>query len=80
MAVVARVWTIRAARPEDGRPVRRLVFDVLNEYRVAADPDDSDADVMAFGAPADGVVLLVAAVDDEVLGSAILAPSRDGEL
>ena len=40
-------WTIRHARPEDGRPVRRFVFDILNEYRVAADPDDSDADVMA---------------------------------
>jgi GNAT superfamily N-acetyltransferase len=74
------VWTIRAARPEDGRPVRRLVFDVLNEYRVAADPDDSDADVMAFGAPADGVVQLVAEVDDEVIGSAILTPYRDGEI
>ena len=45
-----RTWTIRHARPEDGRPVRRFVFDILNEYHVAADPDDSDADVMEFGA------------------------------
>jgi len=76
----ARVWTIRAARPEDGRPVRRFVFDILNEYHVAADPDDSDADVMAFGAPAEGVVQLVAEVAGEPIGSAILTPYKDGEI
>jgi GNAT superfamily N-acetyltransferase len=75
-----RTWTIRHACAQDGRPVRRLVFDILNEYRVAADPDDSDADVMAFGAPADGVVQLVAEVDGEPIGSAILTPYRDGEI
>lgn len=74
MAVSTRTWTIRHARPEDGRPVRRLVFDILNEYRVAADPDDSDADVMAFGAAAEGVVQLVAEVDGVPIGSAILTP------
>jgi GNAT superfamily N-acetyltransferase len=76
-----RRWTIRHARPEDGRPVRRFVFDILNEYRVAADPDDSDADVMEFGAPADDrVVHLVAEVDGEPIGSAILTPYGDGEI
>ena len=73
-------WTIRLARPEDGRPVRRFVFDILNEYHVAADPDDSDQDVMAFGAPAAGVVQLVAEVDGEPIGSAILTPYKDGEI
>ncbi len=75
-----RTWTIRHARPEDGRPVRRFVFDILNEYHVAADPDDSDADVMAFGAAADGVVQLVAEVDGEPIGSAILTPYSDSEI
>ena len=81
MAVNAeRIWTIRHARAEDGRPVRRFVFDILNEYHVAADPDDSDADVMAFGAPAEGVVQLVAEVEGEPIGSAILTPYGEGEI
>ena len=75
-----KTWTIRHARPEDGRPVRRFVFDILNEYHVPADPDDSDADVMAFGAPADGVVQLVAEVDGEPIGSAILTPYGDDDI
>jgi GNAT superfamily N-acetyltransferase len=74
-------WTIRHARPEDGRPVRRFVFDILNEYRVPADPDDSDADVMEFGAAADErVVHLVAEVEGEPIGSAILTPYGDREI
>jgi GNAT superfamily N-acetyltransferase len=81
VAVSKPEWTIRLARPEDGRPVRRFVFDILNEYRVPADPDDSDADVMEFGAPADErVVHLVAEVDGEPIGSAILTPYGDGEI
>jgi GNAT superfamily N-acetyltransferase len=76
-----REWTIRLARPDDGRPVRRFVFDILNEYHVPADPDDDDADVMEFGAPADErVVQLVAEVDGEPIGSAILTPYGDGEI
>jgi len=74
-------WTIRHARPEDGRPVRRFVFDILNEYHVAADPDDDDLDVMEFGAPTDArVVQLVAEVDGEPVGSAILTPYGEGEI
>ena len=74
-------WTIRLARPEDGRPVRRFVFDILNEYHVPADPDDDDADVMEFGAPADErVVHLVAELEGEPVGSAILTPYGDGEI
>ncbi len=81
MAVNAeRVWTIRHATADDGRPVRRFVFDILNEYHVAADPDDSDQDVMAFGAPAEGVVQLVAEVEGEPIGSAILTPYSDTEI
>jgi GNAT superfamily N-acetyltransferase len=81
VAVSKPEWTIRQARPEDGRPVRRFVFDILNEYHVAADPDDDDADVMEFGAPADErVVHLVAEVAGEPIGSAILTPYRDGEI
>ena len=80
MAVSKPKWTIRHARPEDGRPVRRFVFDILNEYRVPADPDDSDQDVMEFGAPSEGVVQLVAEVDGEPIGSAILTPYSDGEI
>jgi len=81
VAVSKPQWTIRQARPEDGRPVRRFVFDILNEYHVAADPDDDDADVMEFGAPADErVVHLVAEVDGEPFGSAIPTPYGDGEI
>jgi GNAT superfamily N-acetyltransferase len=78
--VAVNEWTIRHARADDGRPVRRFVFDILNEYHVAADPDDSDRDVMEFGAPADGVVQLVAEVAGEPIGSAILTPYKDGEI
>jgi GNAT superfamily N-acetyltransferase len=76
-----RTWTIRHARPEDGRPVRRFVFDILNEYHVPADPDDDDRDVMEFGAPTDArVVQLVAEIEGEPIGSAILTPYGDGEV
>jgi hypothetical protein len=81
VAVSKPNWTIRHARPEDGRPVRRFVFDILNEYHVAADPDDDDLDVMEFGAPSDArVVQLVAEVDGEPVGSAILTPYGEGEI
>ncbi|MCP2336339.1 GNAT family N-acetyltransferase [Actinomadura rupiterrae] len=67
--------TIRRARPEDGKPIRRMVFDVLCEYGVPADPDDSDADVMAFGeSKVPGVVHLVAEAGGKPVGSAILTP------
>src|SRR4051812_19805321 len=53
-----------------------MVFDVLAEYGVPADPDGSDADVMSFGTSAlPGVVHLVAECDGEPVGSAILTPS-----
>jgi GNAT superfamily N-acetyltransferase len=77
---IERTWTIRHARPQDGQPVRRFVFEILNEYHVPADPDDDDQDVMRFGAPADGVVQLVAEIDDEPVGSAILTPYGDAEI
>jgi GNAT superfamily N-acetyltransferase len=77
---IERTWTIRHARPEDGIPVRRFVFEILNEYHVPADPDDDDQDVMRFGAAADGVVQLVAEIEDEPVGSAILTPYGDAEI
>jgi GNAT superfamily N-acetyltransferase len=81
VAVTTPDWTIRRARPEDGRPVRRFVFDILNEYHVPADPDDDDADVMEFGDPADErVVHLVAEVDGAPIGSAILTPYGEREI
>jgi GNAT superfamily N-acetyltransferase len=71
--------TVRDARPEDGVPIRRLVFDILCEYGLPADPDGSDADVMVFGTPAPGVVHLVAEMEGRQVGSAILTPSGDGK-
>jgi GNAT superfamily N-acetyltransferase len=66
---------IRQARPADAIPIRRMVFDVLCEYGVAADPDDSDADIMEFGDPQKpGVIHLVAEEGGEPVGSAILTP------
>jgi GNAT superfamily N-acetyltransferase len=57
------------------------VFDVLREYRVPADPDDSDADVMEFGqARTPGVIHLVAESNGLPIGSAILTPTTDGRV
>ena len=81
MTVSLPQWTIRPARPEDGRPVRRFVFDILCEYGLPADPDDSDADVMEFGSPADErVVHLVAEIEGAPIGSAILTPVSGEEI
>jgi GNAT superfamily N-acetyltransferase len=69
------VIVIRYARSEDGRPIRRMVFDVLCEYGVPADPDDSDADIMDFGSSkVPGVMHLVADLDGTPVGSAVLTP------
>ncbi len=70
-----RTLLIRPARPEDGPPIRRMVFDVLREYGVPPEPHGSDADVMDFGASrVPGVVHLVAEYDGQAVGSAILTP------
>jgi GNAT superfamily N-acetyltransferase len=71
---------VRDALPEDGRPARRLVFDILAEYGIPADPDDSDADVMEFGTPPEGVVHLVAEMNGDLVGSGILTPTSDGRV
>lgn len=69
--------SIRRAVPEDGVAVRRFVFDILCDYGIPADPDDSDSDVMHFGeAGREGVIDLVAEIDATVVGSAILTPFR----
>jgi GNAT superfamily N-acetyltransferase len=66
---------IRRARPEDATAIRRMVFGVLCEYGIPADPDGSDADVMDFGAPhRQGVIHLTAETGGEPVGSAILTP------
>jgi predicted N-acetyltransferase YhbS len=68
--------TVRRATSTDGPPVRRLVFGILVDYGIAADPDDSDADVMEFGASMDTRVLhLVAELEGRVVGSVIMAPA-----
>lgn len=59
--------------------MRRLVFDVLNEYHVAADPDDSDADVMAFGgSESDQAIDLVAERDGLIVGSVMVRMYEGG--
>jgi putative acetyltransferase len=66
---------VRRARPADRKPIRRMMLDVLAEYDLPADPDDSVADVMNFGASVvPGVVHLVAEYGGEPVGSAILTP------
>jgi GNAT superfamily N-acetyltransferase len=71
--------TIRPGGSGDGRVVRRLVFDILNEYHVAADPDDSDADVMGFGTSDSAWSIdLVAEHDGEVVGSAMVRMHSGG--
>jgi GNAT superfamily N-acetyltransferase len=66
---------IRRARPEDATAIRRMVFGVLCEYGIPADPDGSDADIMDFGGPRkQGVVHLTAETGGEPVGSAILTP------
>jgi len=71
--------TIRPGTVDDGRVVRRLVFDVLNEYGVPADPDDSDHDVMAFGDDPDRATLyFVAESDGATIGCVIVTPTGQG--
>lgn len=68
--------TIRPANAADGQPVRRLVFDILNEYRVPADPDDSDQDVMSFGEDLNPRTLyFVAESQGVILGCVIVTPT-----
>jgi ribosomal protein S18 acetylase RimI-like enzyme len=71
--------TIRPADAEDGQPVRRLVFDILDEYRVPADPDDSDHDVMEFGEDPDPRTLyFVAERHGAIVGCVIVTPTGGG--
>lgn len=70
---------IRPASVEDGPSVRRLVFDVLNEYRVPADPDDSDRDVMEFGEdPNPRTLYFVAESQGAIVGCVIVTPTEKG--
>jgi GNAT superfamily N-acetyltransferase len=67
---------IRRAIPEDGKAIRRMVFDVLAEFGVPADPDDDDADIMEFGNPKSShTIHLTALSHRQPVGSAILTPS-----
>lgn len=71
--------SIRSADVEDGRPVRRIVFDILNEYRVPADPDDSDRDVMDFGENSEPRRLtFVAECEGAIVGCVIVTPTEEG--
>jgi GNAT superfamily N-acetyltransferase len=72
---------IRRATSGDGVTVRGFVFDILSEYGIAPDPQGSDADVMRFGeGDRDGVIDLVAEIDGNVVGSAILTRARRGDV
>jgi GNAT superfamily N-acetyltransferase len=79
-AAAAGEFHVRDAVPADGRTTRRLVFEILAEYGIPADPDDSDADVMEFGTPREGVVHLVAELNGELVGSGILTPTSGGRV
>ncbi|MDR6680223.1 GNAT family N-acetyltransferase [Pseudomonas oryzihabitans] len=67
-------YVIRKARPEDGVPIRKMVFRTFVEYRIAADPDDDDRDIMSFGVDKPGVLEFVSEFSGVPKGSAILTP------
>lgn len=72
---------IRMAVAADGDTVRTMVFHILQEYDVPADPEGSDADVMEFGRPARPEVLhFVAEINGRVVGSAILTPQLHNKI
>ena len=72
---------IRPARPEDGPAVRDFVFAALRSYGIEPDPEGLDADVVAFGQGAGGVLLeLVAEVDGVAVGSVVLSPRGADEV
>lgn len=67
--------TIRFARPEDNAPIAKMIFDVLKEYDVPADPQGDDLDATEFGL--NGTRIYIVAEKDGVpIGSAILTPSE----
>jgi GNAT superfamily N-acetyltransferase len=70
---------IRRALPADGPAVRDFVFATLRSYGIEPDPNDLDADVVAFGTAGDGPVAeFVAEVDGMAVGSVALSPRGDG--
>ena len=68
--------TVREAKPEDNGPIRDMIFSVLDEYNVPAEPDGDDLDAMEFGLT-DTRVYIVAELHGEPIGSAILTPCED---
>ena len=71
---------IRKAMRQDGDAARKLVFDILEEYRVPADPEDSDADIMEFGEPTTNALHYVLVDGADVVGTAILTPSKNNKV
>lgn len=68
---------IREATHQDHDAIRQMIFDVLKEYNVAADPLGDDSDATEFGLNADRVYL-VADIDGQPGGSAILTEVAAG--
>lgn len=68
---------IREARAEDNEKIKDMIFSVLAEYHVEAEPDGDDLDAVEFGLN-DSRIYLVAEIEGQAVGSAILTPSNTG--
>jgi GNAT superfamily N-acetyltransferase len=70
---------IRRATPADSPAVQRFVFDTLHSYGIEPDPTGLDADVVAFGAGADGALEWVADLAGTAVGSIVITPMNPSE-
>lgn len=69
--------TIREAQEQDNQIIKTMIFTVLKEYGVEAEPDGDDLDAVGFGLNNDRIYI-VAEISGQPVGSAILTPSDDG--
>ena len=69
--------TIRMARSEDNAPISKMIFEVLKEYGIQADPEGDDSDAKEFGMTDDRIYLVAARLEAPI-GSAILTPEENG--
>lgn len=67
---------VREAVAKDNAPIRDMIFSVLEEYDIPAEPDGDDLDAMEFGLT-NTRVYIVAEISGEPIGSAILTPYDD---
>ncbi|HEU5370240.1 MAG TPA: GNAT family N-acetyltransferase [Ktedonobacterales bacterium] len=70
---------IRRATSADSPAVQRFVFDTLRSYGIEPDPTGLDADVVAFGAGADGALEWVADLAGTAVGSIVITPMSADE-